>query len=465
MGSALAALFLFLAARPVPDQPAQPPAATRVYLPNTADEDWTFLKDPSKRTDFWDPVKYIPLGADDRSLTLSGEIRYRPEGLRIHGVGAQPSTTDNYFLQRYLVGADLHFSKQMRLFGELQSGIINGKLGSPRPTDRDSFDLHQAFFEFRRTLGNQRLFGIRAGRQELSVGSSRLISASPGLNVKRSFDGVNVQYQAASWRLVGAAAELVELRQGAFNDRAHGGQHFWGVAVTRRSPRFKRGDLGLYYLGIDRKLSIYAQGLGPESRHTIGMKWSGIGTRFDLDYDLVGQWGHFNGAPVRAWAFAAETGYRLSSSRLAPRLSIRTDLASGDRDPASARLESFDPLFPGNSYSGNVGLFGPTNLTDLTPAFTLRPATKLTLGFEAPSYWRTSTGDGIYATDLRVLLPPGVGSGKYVGTNPSVLVIYQATHHLQLQGAITRMHAGGFLSATFVAKGFGFYSATALYRF
>ena len=459
--SALVCAVVLLAALPAAAQ--QP--AVRVYLPNTADEDWTFLKDPSKRADFWDGLKYIPLGADDRSLTLSGEIRFRPEGLRIHGVGEHPSTTDNYFLQRYLFGADVHLNRRIRLFGELQSGIINGKLGSPRPTDRDSLDVHQAFFEFRRPLKDQRMFFVRAGRQELSVGSSRLISASPGLNVKRSFDGVNVSYQASSWRLAAAAAALVRLTNGTFDDRPEGDQFFWGAAVTRRSPRFKRGDLGLYYLGIDRAHSVYAQGIGRQVRHTIGAKWSGVGTRFDLDYDLLWQGGHFNGSSIRAWAFATETGYRFSSSRLAPRLSVRTDLASGDRDAADPHLQSFDPLFPGNSYSGNVGLFGPTNLTDLTSAFTMRPTPKLVLVFEAPSYWRTSVGDGMYSTGLRILLPPGVGTGKYVGTNPGITAVFQATRHLQFTGAITRMHAGPFLSATFVAKGLGFYSATALYRF
>jgi hypothetical protein len=26
------------------------------------EEDYSYLKDPSRRTDFWDPIKYIPLG-------------------------------------------------------------------------------------------------------------------------------------------------------------------------------------------------------------------------------------------------------------------------------------------------------------------------------------------------------------------------------------------------------------------
>ena len=80
-------------------------APVRIYLTNPAEENWSFLKDQSKRADFWDPLKYISLGAEDRFLTLSGEIRFRPEGFRIRGVGDIPSTLDSYFLQRYLLGA------------------------------------------------------------------------------------------------------------------------------------------------------------------------------------------------------------------------------------------------------------------------------------------------------------------------------------------------------------------------
>jgi hypothetical protein len=84
---------------------------------------------------------------------------------------------------------------------------------------------------------------------------------------------------------------------------------------------------------------------------------------------------------------------------------------------------------------------------------------------EAPSYWRTSTGDGIYSTNLRLLIPPEAGTGKYIGTNPGVVAVWQVTPHLQLQGAITRFFSGTFLDRTFVADGFGFYSFTTRYRF
>ena len=123
-----------LAAAPAQAQtaPAQAQAApTRVYSLNPANEDWSFLKDPSKRVDFWDPVKYIAFGRDEWFMTLSGEIRYRPEGFRIEGTDKAPTVVDNYLLQRYLFGADVHMGPRARVFVELQSAVVNGKLGGP----------------------------------------------------------------------------------------------------------------------------------------------------------------------------------------------------------------------------------------------------------------------------------------------------------------------------------------------
>jgi hypothetical protein len=457
----LAAALLVL----VPPASLGQSTVVRTYLTNPAEEDWSFLKDPGKRTDFWDPLKFIPLGGEDRFLTLSGEIRFRPEGFRIRGVGEIPSTIDSYFLQRYLFGADLHLNQRFRVYTEIQSGLINGKLNSPRPTDKDSLDLHQVFLEWKEKLRGSREFSLRVGRQELAIGSSRLISASPGLNVKRSFDGAVFALKGKAWRWDAGVAKLVSLSKGVFDDRPDHEQTFWGIAATRRSPRFKQGQLGFYDLGLDRELTIYAQGVGRDQRHTIGVKWSGSGSRLDLNYDGIFQWGSFSGAPVRAWAFSTETGYRISKAHWKPRFSVRADIASGDEDPADPKLQAFNPLFPGNSYAGAVGLLGPTNLTDLTPAVTMVPNQKIVLIVECPNYWRTSLQDGVYSTDLRLLIRPSAGEGHYVGSNPGIVPLWQITRHIRVQGAITRFLSGDFLKRTFVANGFGFYSFSFTYRF
>jgi hypothetical protein len=156
-------------------------------------------------------------------------------------------------------------------------------MNSPRPTDKDTLDLHQAFFEWKEKLRGDRTFSLRVGRQEMSIGSSRLISASPGLNVKRSFDGANVSFKGNTWRWDAGFAKLVSLSPGIFDDPPDHEQTFWGVAVSRKSPRFKQGQIGFYYLGLDREHTVYVQGIGRDHRHTVGAKWSASRSRLDLN--------------------------------------------------------------------------------------------------------------------------------------------------------------------------------------
>src|ERR1700682_6129472 len=68
---------------------AQTPTSVRpAYTAERYDEDWSFLRDASKRTDLFDPIKWIPLGKDESwFVTLGGELRERVEYVRNPAVG------------------------------------------------------------------------------------------------------------------------------------------------------------------------------------------------------------------------------------------------------------------------------------------------------------------------------------------------------------------------------------------
>ena len=62
------------------DEKSKDEAAPPAYKLLRYEEDYSYLKDPSRRTDFWDPIKYIPLwGRDDWYLSVGGEVRERYE--------------------------------------------------------------------------------------------------------------------------------------------------------------------------------------------------------------------------------------------------------------------------------------------------------------------------------------------------------------------------------------------------
>ena len=74
----VAGFFLtVLTAHAQSDKAAGPPVPDRSYKLLRNDEDWTFLRAPTLRQDFWDPIKYIPLRnrVDDWYLTMGGEAR------------------------------------------------------------------------------------------------------------------------------------------------------------------------------------------------------------------------------------------------------------------------------------------------------------------------------------------------------------------------------------------------------
>ena len=50
-------------------------ASDRGYFLLRENEDWSFLSDSANRDDFWDPIKYIPLGSKGSYVSLGGEIR------------------------------------------------------------------------------------------------------------------------------------------------------------------------------------------------------------------------------------------------------------------------------------------------------------------------------------------------------------------------------------------------------
>src|ERR1700676_3363308 len=157
------------------------------------DDDFSYLRDPACRNDFWDPLKYIPLNArGDWYLSLGGEIRERYWRLLNPLWGQQPQSPGGFLLQRYLLFGDLHLAENVRIFSELMSDWENSRVGRPRPMiDQDQLDFTQFFVDLKlHPFGSDTSLTLRVGRQWLIYRSQRLISNRYGPNVPLPFDGV-----------------------------------------------------------------------------------------------------------------------------------------------------------------------------------------------------------------------------------------------------------------------------------
>jgi hypothetical protein len=133
---------------------------------------------------------------------------------------------------------------------------------------------------------------LRAGRQEIVLGSGRLFDNNEGPNVKLSFDGVRAIAETAHVRLDLFAMKPVENDLGWFGDVPNHAQSVWGSYLTVPAPIVSRGQADFYYIGLDTKSVTYGRGTAQELRHTVGTRvFRPIGKGLDYNWEANYQWG------------------------------------------------------------------------------------------------------------------------------------------------------------------------------
>ena len=90
-----------------------------------------------------------------------------------------------------------------------------------------------------------------------------------------------------------------------------------------------------------------------------------------------------------------DTGYRLSLP-MRPRLGLRADTTSGDRDPMDTKLGTFNGLFASAAYFGLIATSGPANHLDVQPQLGLEVSRTVSVSVGWLVFWRREAADGIY---------------------------------------------------------------------
>jgi hypothetical protein len=411
-----------------PETPARP-----LYPLPRYNEDWSYLSDASRRNDFWDPLKYVPLSSGENVfLSFGGEIRETYERFHNTNFGLSPQDPGGYFLQRYLLHVDLHGGPRVRFFGELSSSLENSRTGGPRLViDEDKLDVHQGFVDvlLARPTENSSV-SVRVGRQEIAFGSGRLVALREGTNVPLSFDGARLTVHAFTWQIDGFATRPVQTNPGIFDDAPQHDFAFWGVYGTHSLPGPGKPALDVYYLGLDRKNAFYNQGAAHEVRHTVGVRLWGQHGRWSYDDEAMYQFGKFGSGRIDAWRVAADHAFMFPSVRWHPRLALATDIASGDHNPATLNLQTFNSLFQSGTYSGRAQILGPDNTIRVEPSLALMFSEHLTLSSGWGFYWRESVNDGLYGIAGNLIVPSKGVKSRYEGSRPIAELDWQVTRHL-----------------------------------
>ena len=456
----------------LPDRPAVAESTVLIappppYNSSRDREDYRYLKDPFQHTDFWDRLKYIPLNeAGSVYLSLGGETRQHYESIRNENWGATVEDNNGWYLQRYLLHADLHLGDQLRVFSQIQSGIETGRSGGPRGVDEDRLDLHQLFFDFSPLPLEDKDLTIRIGRQEIIFGSRRFFNYRERPNLRLSHDAVKIMAKVGLTDLTAFAGRKVELDRDYFDNNSGNEHSFWGLySVTDMGWTFPQ-KVDLYYIGLNREQANFDQGTANEVRHSVGTRLWGKSGALDYNFEFVVQFGSFGDSTISAYALASDTGWTWDlggESKI--RFSLRADIYSGDDDPNDADLNAFNPFFPKGKHISQLAATGLINQRDLHPRIDIQFNKSWFLTLSTAFIWRDSLDDGIYSIGNGLLRTGQASRARYVGTQPEVELKWQVDRHLDLKGIFVFFDAGPFIRETPPGNDIVYLGTMATYRF
>ena len=447
--------------------PAPAPAAPPPFKLINHDESYAYLADPAKRTSTWSKFKYVPVGGQGSPVWASfgGELRFRAEHRDNERFGRGPQDTGGDFQTRARLWGELNLGSSLRAFVDVQDARTSGLASGEPVIEENRTDLHQAFLEARTGLGEGAL-RVRAGRQEFGQGGFRLFDMREGANARVALDMVRVLYDSPTGWSGGAFAGYA-LREGkaSWDDATNFDYRLYGATAARTLGQGTTAPkLELLYVNTDRLTTPFdGQVAGRDDRDTLSVRLTGKVAPWDYEVEAVKQWGSFRDLDIDAWFISAVGGRTFPGVKWSPRLAVRLDVGSGDKDPNDGKLNSFNPLFPQPAALRTD--LGFANMVLLQPEVTVRPTPKLTLGANTAGLWRQSKDDGLYALSGMVLRGANEGQSSYVGWRTGVFARYALTPYVSLMGVANYTKAGDFLKETGTAEDQSYLGTFLTFRF
>ncbi|MFV0622601.1 alginate export family protein [Sphingomonas sp. ac-8] len=412
-------------------------------------EDWRAYRDPAKRDDPLDRLKYLPIDSDgDVYLTLSGELRLRVNETTNPNLRESPAQRQD--INRIVAGADLHVGPHFRAYGEVAHGGIAGRnLGTPAATLRNDLIVQQAFVEGNATIGDVAV-GARYGRQEFTDGANLLISQRDNNTIRFVLNGI--RGWARGSRVRGDVFDFKFTRygtEGTGDDRVDDTRRFSGVTAGFVLPPVAEGSK-LYVDPFLWRLRSDAASWGGvtarEERHYQGVHFWGDVDRLTLDWTVNHQGGSFGNRNIDAWQLFLAQTYRLGAASTAPRIGLHADYASGGGAYGDGTLHNAAAPYGNNIYYSYQLSLTPTNLVALAPNVTVTPLKKLRVTAEYQFSWRDSESDSVYRANGTGFAGTELADGHKIGDVARLQAVYSVSPRLSFTGRYEHLDTGPVLA-------------------
>ena len=413
-------------------------------------EDWSKLRDPKKRKDIVDQLKFISIAGDgDVYLTLSGEARLRVN--ETTNPNLRDAEAQRQDILRLFGGADLHVGKHLRFYGELAHGTLEGRnLGTALPNLRNRLAVQQAFVDLTGTVADVDV-GVRYGRQTFADGPNLLVVPRDNNTLYFGFNGFRAWARAA-----GVRADVFDFKPtrygngGTGDEGIEGGRRFSGISTGIVVPETLFGGSKLYVdpflWRLRNRGAVWGTDTAREVRNFYGLHVWGDAGPVNLDWTINYQGGSYDNRSIKAWLILLAQTYKLGGGKNAPRVGFHADYASGGGAYGTGTLRNSLAPFGNNIYYSYQLFATPTNLIALAPNVTFSVFDKLRLTAEYQRSWRDTTSDAVYRANGSAFAGTQNFGGKKIADTLRFQAVYPITSRLSFTGRYEHLIAGPALT-------------------
>lgn len=417
---------------------AQSPAPT---LGNTSSANTRQKADDKEK-----PKNYL-----ERTFTITGQLRERWEGPQGDNFTLTPA--DSYVLSRIRLGLAYKPASWLRFFGEAMDSRAMFYQKTPSSAVVDPMDWHQGYVEAGVLEGN----GVKArvGRQELFIGSNRLVQSLDWTNIPKTFDVARgtITTSAFALDLIGGSLVLVDPNR---MDRHKPGEHFY-VAYSTFKKLIPGASIEPYVMA-KTQFSVKGKDGIAGAADTLYAGGRIIGTtkgRVDYGFEGVREAGDYAKDSIQAWGYVGGAGWAVAPSLW--RLHISSDylFATGNDGKKDGVHDQFDYLYGANQPTNSLtGQFAWRNIEDWRAGVDFHPLRKLTVKVDYRDYWLATVQDGLYSALGTVTVMNAKSTSNHVGEGVDTMFVVAINGKTKLGTGLGTLSPGAYLVQSKKTSGF-----------
>jgi hypothetical protein len=192
--------------------------------------------------------------------------------------------------------------------------------------------------------------------------------------------------------------------------------------------------------------------MGKENRHTVGLRSNGRIGKLSFNTELIYQFGQLASSEISAFNFETDWQYQLSQRSWLPKLGLKLDFSSGDKQSGDGKIQTFNPLFVNPAIYSLAAVNTPANISSFHPNFSFSPIKKLRVYLDYAVFYRSQENDGLYAPpNFQTRKTNGIKE-KHIGDVIGLELQYRFNRNIFFNLRSSYFIAGNFIKASGPAK-------------